>query len=371
VVNADRNEIEALARKVHAATNVPLFSPKSYLELFRMLAEEVAENGYHFQATAENVAAKLTAAGRNATRRQIVFIVKGLALKGHVFSNTDTPERLAEVFREQVLYLIRNSGLDLTPREFAILPAWIVGRPTQAAVAPEISVEIPAPTPPPKQAVETAPPRPPVEKVAPPPTKPEDQAARTAAAAKKKPGKPLSLAKSEPANLPPRPIPGGSKPSEASKQPAPGRISIPSRPSGLGPLKTPFPPAKTLSGAPAGQAKPGTSGGIRPMPPPKSISSRPSGDKAATDKPAAVKPPAEKSGQSDKEAVESTILAAIAQAVDVLVEDSSENKPDNGEATTKPDADAPAELPPPDSDDIGDEIQRIIATYNRDRQQSD
>jgi hypothetical protein len=31
----------------------------------------------------------------------------------------------------------------------------------------------------------------------------------------------------------------------------------------------------------------------------------------------------------------------------------------------------PDELPPPDSDDIGDEIQRIIASYNRDRQQSD
>ena len=73
--------------------------------------------------------------------------------------------------------------------------------------------------------------------------------------------------------------------------------------------------------------------------------------------------------------MESTILAAIAQAVDVLVEDSSGNK----EAENKAEDRGPSQagekrvddLPPPDSDDIGDEIQRIIATYNRDRQQSD
>ena len=40
-----------------------------------------------------------------------MFVVKGLALKGHVFSTTDTPERLAEVFREQVIYLIGNAEL--------------------------------------------------------------------------------------------------------------------------------------------------------------------------------------------------------------------------------------------------------------------
>ena len=109
-VAADRAEIEALARKVHAGTNVPVFSPRTFADLFRLLAQEIGENGYHFQNTAENVTDKLVAAGRNVNRRQVVFVVKGLALKGHVFSTTDTPERLAEVFREQVLYLIGSAG---------------------------------------------------------------------------------------------------------------------------------------------------------------------------------------------------------------------------------------------------------------------
>jgi hypothetical protein len=102
---AERSEIEALARKVSTATSVPLFAPRTFAELFRHLVEEIAEKGYHHQTTAENVAARMASGGRNVTRRQVVFVVKGLALKGHVFSTSDTPERLAEVFREQVLYL--------------------------------------------------------------------------------------------------------------------------------------------------------------------------------------------------------------------------------------------------------------------------
>jgi hypothetical protein len=393
---ADRNEIEALARKVHAATNVPLFSPKSYLELFRALAEEIARNGYHFQATAENVAAKLTASGRNATRRQIVFIVKGLALKGHVFSNTDTPERLADVFREQVIYLIRNAGLELTAREQAILPAWIIGRAGSASSVAEIEPEKAAPAPLPKPKEE------PVQKVATekPLPKPEDQAK----AAKKKPGKPpVPFNKGELAPLPPRPAVFTPKPTETPKpvdsapkaaevpKPAtPARVTIPPRPNPLSPLKpaaiTPKPLSGTAPLAPKpAPALPGVSPTRVPLPQAKTIA-RPIAEKPPAEKtppeppapveekPVAEKAPAEKGTPvPGGNTVESSILAAIAQAVDVLVEDSSDAKASAGnDDLRQTDNPAPAanELPPPDSDDIGDEIQRIIATYNRDRQQS-
>jgi hypothetical protein len=125
---AERSEIEALARKVSSATNVPLLAPRTFAELFRHLCEEIAENGYHFQTTAENVATRMAAAGRNVSRRQVVFVVKGLALKGHVFSTGDTPERLADVFREQVLYLTDNAGLALDDDERRVLSSWIVGK---------------------------------------------------------------------------------------------------------------------------------------------------------------------------------------------------------------------------------------------------
>lgn len=147
-----REDLAALARRVHAATNVPLFPPKVYAELFRALKDEIAENGYHFLSTAENVAARLIASGRRASRRQIAFVVKGLALKGHVFSDSDTPEKLADVFREQVVYLARQSGIAIDPRVERQIGAWIAGgvsgaeaaEPKPAEAAPAVAVAEPA-----------------------------------------------------------------------------------------------------------------------------------------------------------------------------------------------------------------------------------
>jgi hypothetical protein len=87
---------------------------------------------------------------------------------------------------------------------------------------------------------------------------------------------------------------------------------------------------------------------------------------------------APQASDADKDAVESSILAAIAQAVDVLVEDSggktkgsAPTPPKSSSAAPperKPPASPPAEeAPPAEGDDIGDEIQRIIASYNRNR----
>ena len=121
----ERGKIEAFAREIHAATSIPLFSPKTFAELFHHLAEEVTASGYHFQDTARNVADRLESSGRNVTPRQVVFVVKGLALKGHVFSTTDTAKSLAEVFREQARYLIGGAGITLDEEREALLAAWI------------------------------------------------------------------------------------------------------------------------------------------------------------------------------------------------------------------------------------------------------
>src|SRR5690606_1011137 len=102
---------------IHQATSVPLFSPRAFADLFRLLVEEVRANGYKFQSTAENVASGMNALGRNVTKRQVGFIIKGLALRGHVFSGDDRPEKLAESFYEQVLFLSENAKVVLTDAE--------------------------------------------------------------------------------------------------------------------------------------------------------------------------------------------------------------------------------------------------------------
>ncbi len=127
--SAAREELSDLARRIHDATKVPLYAPATYADLFKFLTEEVASNGYHFQQTAENVANRLNEAGRSVTKRQIGFVVKGLALKGHPFTAEDKPEALAAGFREQVLYLAGNADLKLSERDTELVSTWIVGTP--------------------------------------------------------------------------------------------------------------------------------------------------------------------------------------------------------------------------------------------------
>jgi hypothetical protein len=378
---ADRADIEALARKVHAATNVPMFSPKTFADLFRLLAQEIGERGYHFQNTAENVTEKLAAAGRNVNRRQVLFVVRGLALKGHVFSTTDTPERLAEVFREQVLYLIGNSELQLSEREKALLPAWIVGRAAQAK-------PVPAASPP------TAPQRP--------------QATRPAATPPIRPGPDDSARKSSPIR---RRV---TRPATAAEEePIPAAKPAPAPPSPLTEKRTPTAPAAKAAapvGSPTPAAKPDlrstvasrfaaitkgsfasrSAGETRPKstlrPAAGETAARPLRPAAANGLPGA-RPggakPAKPADEPPKDELESSILAAIAQAVDVLVEDGGGDKSGNRDpaaaAPPEPAAPAAGPAPPPDpepspggdSEDIGDEIQRIIASYSRARQQGD
>ena len=358
---SDRGDIEALARKVHGATNVPMFSPRTFADLFRLLAQEIAESGYHFQNTAENVATQLATTGRNVNRRQVVFVVKGLALKGHVFSTTDTPERLAEVFREQVLYLVGNANLKLDEREIGLLPAWIAGA-VQGAPTPEPEPAKPAaedaaktpkrraakPTPPVKEAAQPPAPRretpPPREPTPPPPP---------------------------PAAVKPMPTPSAAaedvRTAAASRLAAAARPTPPptTRPAPAAPPRTPPTAPSRLSPM---AAKPAAQ---KPSPP----AARPASPGAARLSPArSVPPPAP---EQNNEALESSILAAIAQAVDVLVEDGGAGTANNGpEPSAAPPA-PPERRPEPqpseggDSDDIGDEIQRIIASYSRARKNGD
>ena len=365
---SDRAEIEAFARRIHGATNIPLFSPKTFAELFKHLADEIRENGYHFQTTAKNVADQMTATGRSVTRRQVVFIVKGLALKGHVFSNDDSPDDLAEVFREQARYLITNAGITLDQRQDQLLSAWFVSR-SQAAPSP------PAPRPQQPSANGATAPNgaytearratpPATEKPAPPRAAPTPPAPPPVAVKPVAPPvKPVELPKSTAKPTPPPPI--RLAPSPAAREEA--KAIIAARIAASAKLK----PSKA-----AAPAKPGAKSG------------------PAT---AGKSQPPRRGSDVTSDALESSILAAIAEAVDVLVDSGAEdemivpepqgkrraNPPRGTDPEPEPEHDieleaepaspepqpTPADdaVPEGESGDIGDQIQRIIASYNRNR----
>ncbi len=356
----DREVLASLVRRIHQATGVPLFSPKAFGDLFQALAVEVAENGYRFQSTAENVANRMMAIGRNVTKRQIGFVVKGLALRGHVFGPDDEPEALAETFYEQVLYLVESSDLGLNDSEKAMVEAWILGprmmqpeAAPDAAAAPRGAGRAPAP----QDRGEASRP------AMPPPRRSAAQAGPQ--------HRPIITP-------PPAAQPEGRRPSSTRPAAPPRAAARPER-------------------SPA--AEPGA-----PQPAVRPAATRnAAGDRlrGAASRPAAPAEPA----RSVAPDMENTILAAIAEAVDVLVEDRASER-SRGDAppapqpearserprarAPEPDQDRPAEPaparhnqapvrqePPParpeppnvaaESDDIGDEIQRILASYSRNR----
>jgi hypothetical protein len=391
-----RADIEAFARRIHAATSIPLFSPKTFAELFRQLTEEISTNGYHFQTTARNVADRMVAGGRNVTRRQVVFIVKGLALKGHVFSTSDTAEKLAEVFREQAHYLITNAGITLNRHEEDLLTAWFLSRAPSAAGA---SAPLPAATAPaPRPAAAAPPPAPPATATVPEPS--PDAKAAIAETIEREVAKAVARQPSQADRVPikppqpQQPQPQPTRPNAAQPQKPPQvKVELPKSTARPPPFPSAREEAKAVIAARiagAARMKPaGTRTPIPAKPAPKAPAPPPPPEEPEAPPVAAAAPPLPADG-GESDALENSILAAIAEAVDVLVEDSNEEhqepeppppppqrEPQGKKRATNqpppPRRPEPEPLPaaeedePAESNDIGDQIQRIIASYNRNR----
>jgi hypothetical protein len=377
---ADRAAIEEFARRVHAATNIPLFSPKTFAELFKHLTDEIRENGYHFQTTARNVAERMTETGRSVTRRQVVFIVKGLALKGHVFSTGDTPDGLAEVFREQARYLITNAGMNLDDRQDELLNAWFVSR---------------VPTPPAPQAKPM--PAPAISKAAPNGatisgqngSKPPPQAAREPiAAAQQAPSAAIveqaTAAPPAAAKAPPPPAPRvPAKAPPAARRPVEVKpVELPkaaARPAATA-IKAPPSPAAREEAKAVIAARIAASARLKPAAARPATTAKPAAKSPAAPSPAKAAPTRRTTAEQASDALETSILAAIAEAVDVLVDDGAKEETPRAEQAARRKPNGPPAPPEPrpeqadgegdeaaDGGDIGDQIQRIIASYNRNR----
>lgn len=318
----DREAMAALVRRIHEATNVPLFSPRAFADLFRFLAEEIREKGYKFQANADHVAAAMNNAGRNVNKRQVGFVIKGLTLRGHVFSADDTPEVLAEAFRQQVLYLIANAKLELSEEEQDLVEAWIVGPPGEgSADAPAGGSRV---------------------------RSDDVEREQNEAAAKPRSGS--------------RRVGGRrrAEPEDGRAADEPPRSRAPRRSAERGPLRAASRPVRVVDA-------PSPDEDLRAS---SSFASRVGRNGAEPPRrqhraPARSEPPAELEAD-----LEDSILSAIADAVDVLADDqTTPMSPDEDDLPTptpregSDETDRAARESDVD-DEIGDEIQRILATYS-------
>lgn len=361
----DRERLVALARRVSEATRVPLFSSKVYADLFRQLVQEIADNGYRFQTTAENVAVRLDQLGRSVTRRQVGFVVKGLALKGHVFAAEDTPETLGSVFHQQILYLARQAGLNLSADEENRLGAWILGgfgapaaeRRLASRPAPR-RVIAPPPPPMPEPEIDEEEEDEPVAEITPPPP-PQ----RPAPAEKPVPMSRLARARAAAA--------ARAEAAAASFRPRAGKPAATEEPADEADTNEYTRPTLVSVRAAASEA---------PAKPTRRRSAR-QAPVVAEPEPVDIDLDMEPASEPDE--MENSIIAAIAQAVDVLVEPAPEEdeaplpvepRPAPAPRRTRQSASEQPPAPPPflteeaeDSDELGDEIQRILAGYKDSR----
>ena len=323
----DREALAALVRRIHEATNVPLFSPRAFADLFRLIAEEVADNGYKFTATTDHVTDRMNELGRDVSKRQIGFVIKGLTLRGHVFGAGDSAEELATVFYEQVLYLIESTELEITDVETGLIQAWIGGHGAEAARS-EPTEPISRP-----KAPEPAPVRPAGRSQVSGAAK-ERRVLRRSGAASETSNDRSAIEDPKPAK--PRPMRAATRPRRVIDD---------------------APPVDLSAEEPSFARRLGRNGAAAAAP-----RSRPPAPPTAAD--------------SQREAeLEDSILSAIADAVDVLADDPEPTRPAPGARSgmsakrgvpIAPDV-VPATEEDGETDEIGDEIQRILSSYSQDR----
>ena len=68
--------------------------------------------------------------GAAIPRKSVWFILQGITFTGHRFgraAEADTAPHLAQVFRDDVLKLCEDAGLELSPEERQLLDQWLLG----------------------------------------------------------------------------------------------------------------------------------------------------------------------------------------------------------------------------------------------------
>lgn len=131
--------MRTLIRRINQATNIPALAPVQYGALFKGLTDELKENAYLFPKTVQGAVTRMNEAGIDISRRDAGFIIKGLVLAGHMFTYADTPETLANRFRDQVFYLCQNAEMDMSEETKHAIAEWITGIPSLEDSADETS----------------------------------------------------------------------------------------------------------------------------------------------------------------------------------------------------------------------------------------
>jgi hypothetical protein len=116
-----------MAREVSHLTGAPLLPPAVVRAVLDALCTDLATSPYEPTETARRVRAACTAAtGVDVSLRDVVFILRGMQLNGHVFGRgLDDVHTLAQRLTNQMLFLCQREQLPLPPDGLALLRQWM------------------------------------------------------------------------------------------------------------------------------------------------------------------------------------------------------------------------------------------------------
>ena len=118
-----------VAREVHNLTGAPLLAPPVVRAVLDLLCEDLAQQPYEPTLTARRICEQcLASRGLEVAMRDVVFILRGMQLNGHVFGRgQDDARTLAQRLVNQVLFLCEREQMVLGEDAVAQVRQWIGG----------------------------------------------------------------------------------------------------------------------------------------------------------------------------------------------------------------------------------------------------
>ncbi|ACB36102.1 protein of unknown function DUF88 [Leptothrix cholodnii SP-6] len=119
----------ALIRQVNEITGVPLLSPRDFRALFDAVAAEVAENPFQLNETGKAVRDRCREAGRDISRENVNWVLRGLLLCGHEFGqgHDDVPT-LTYRLVGNLINLCRREQVMMDEGAPGMLQRWMSGK---------------------------------------------------------------------------------------------------------------------------------------------------------------------------------------------------------------------------------------------------
>ena len=122
-------DLLAVAREVCSLTGAPLLPPPAVRAVLQLLCEDLAQHSYEPTETARRIREQAQARnGLDVSMRDVVFILRGMQLNGHVFGRgQDDEHTLALRLVNQLLFLCEREQMVLAEATVVQIRRWIAG----------------------------------------------------------------------------------------------------------------------------------------------------------------------------------------------------------------------------------------------------